>query len=78
MIQVTKVAERLWRVVVDVEGITGETMVACQTEQEAEHYVKFVFLPDLRRNDWRYEGIKFPWEPDPEVMDDEPDADPQV
>ena len=28
-------------------------------------HVKLVFLPDLRRNDWRYEG-GFPWEPDPE------------
>jgi len=77
MIQVAQVDERLWRVVVDVEGIRGETLVACETEQEAEDYAKRVFLPDLRRNDWRYEGIRFPWEPD-EVMEDEPDADPQA
>ena len=77
MIQVAQVDERLWRVVVDVEGIRGETLVACETEQEAEDYAKRVFLPDLRRNDWRYEGIRFPWEPD-EVMADESGADPQA
>ena len=77
MIQITQVAERLWHVIVDVEGLSGETLVACETEQEAEDYAKRVFLPDLRRNDWRYEGIRFPWEPD-EVMEDEPDADPQA
>jgi len=77
VIQITQVAERLWRVIVDVGGLSGETMVACETEQEAEDYAKRVFLPDLRRNDWRYEGIRFPWEPD-EVMEDEPDADPQA
>jgi len=78
MIEVVLIEERLWRVIVDVEGIAGETLVACETQEEAEAYARNVFLPDLRRNDWRYEGIRFPWEPDPEVMDDEPDADPQA
>ena len=77
MIQVTKVAERLWRVVVDVEGITGETLVACETQEEAEAYARNVFLPDLRRNDWRFAHVRFPWEPE-EVESDGDDTDQEV
>lgn len=77
MIQATQVDEMLWRVVVDVEGITGDTLVACETQGEAEEYARMVFLPDLRRNDWRFSGVRFPWEPD-EVMEDESGVDPQA
>jgi hypothetical protein len=77
MIQVTKVAERLWCVVVDVEGITGETMVACETQEEAEAYARNVFLSDLRRNDWRFAHVRFPWEPE-EVESDGDDTDQEV
>lgn len=52
--------------------LTGETSVACDTQEEAEAYAEDIFLPDLRRNYPRLIGdLMLPGDVQPEP--DEPE-----
>ncbi len=72
-ITVMQQGDYLWKgnaevLVDDVVILTGETIICCETEAEAQDYMEKVFLPDLRTNFPRLIGeLVFDWE----VADDE-------
>lgn len=80
-IEIKKQGDYLYKAVVKVlEGedvlLEGETLVGCETEQQAYDYAEKVFLPDLRRNYPREIGnLELPIDsiPDPEPQEVIPD-----
>lgn len=82
--------DRLYEVHVEVLDeeqrviLTGHTHVSADSQEEVEHYVEYVYMPDLRVNYHRLIGdLRLSWEPEPveppewpeeEEWPDEPEA----